>query len=581
MSGLLAAIAVLSLVSAAGIAVLAWTHWSPQPVTEPGIIRFAVPRPDGYAISARPELMHVAVSPDSRSVAFVATDGTGDPFLWVRPLASTESVRLDHTRGAVGPFWSPDSRYIAFFADGKLKRIPAAGGLPQTLCDAVAPRGGTWGRRGEILFAAAAGGALYTVAEGGGSPVAVTKPDNEQGSHLAPEFLPDGDRYLYLAWTTNPETRGIYLGSMASGHSTFLARTDFRGGHAGDCLLVVRDNALVAQPFDWKRGEPAGPAVPALQDIRVTPLSGIVPFSVSGSGLLAYISGRVNERQQLVWVDRSGRRLGAVGEVDNYFGGFTLSPDEKRAAVVRRGPQGLDVWLLQLASGIMSRLTFDAAAEADPIWSPDSRRIVYTMNKKGWRLLELTIGSREPIELPRVGDRPHFPDDWSRDGRLVIFHDQRSAFVQPMTGERKPRLAFQSSFQTDEYHFSPDGRWVAFVSHESGRAEVYAATFPDFSDRRQVSNNGGGQPLWREDGKELFYLSNDGKLMTVDINVAGGSSPEAGAPRMLFPTRIDVNPGHDQYAVTRNGDKFLLMEPAGETALQIQMIANWKPCQSQ
>jgi len=329
---------------------------------------------------------------------------------------------------------------------------------------------------------------------------------------------------------------------------------------------------LIAQPFSVGGLRIAGDPVPIAEHVEQTGDPGFA-FSASNTGVLVYRTA-VSHHTQLVWYGRDGKRLGSVGEPgDN--GQIALSPDEKRLAVERLDSvkHTVDVWILELSSGIFSRLTF--FGDGNPVWSPDGREVLFTSQRGDRRGLYRKVvgGSDETLIFDSTEDM--WSENWVADGKSIIIIDHAGkAFSQvPLSGDRKPVVLFQSEFYKDEPHVSPDQRWIAYNSTESGRWEVYVATFPGFTGKRQVSKDGGAQALWRRDGKELFYLSLDGKLMAVDVRA--GATIETGVPHALFQTRLVVEGNMDQYCVTGNGKRFILGEPVGESTTSITVVLNW------
>ncbi len=568
-----AATAALTLVSTAAIAALVWVGgWLRTPPPEVGPVRFLVPLPEGTNLGPAPALPQAAISPDGRQLAFAAVDTSGKSSLWVRPLNSVSAQRLDRTDGAGVPFWSPDSQFIAFFADGRLKKVPVSGGAPQTLCEAKSFEGGTWSRDGTILFSPGGTEPLYRVAAAGGVATPATQLDKGQGevAHRWPQFLPDGRRFQYLALSQQAGKSGIYVQSLNSAGRTRVLDTVIRAAYSPTGhLLFVREGTLMAQQVDGKLAQTGEPVRVAEE---VTAAGGRGAFSVSDNGVLVYRSGRGLVSTYLTWYSRDGKRLGAVGEAAPYRQ-FQLSPDEKRV-VFERVEGTSDLWLIELGSGIFSRLTFDPGSEVDAVWSPDSRRIVFLRNWGGKpELAELTLGSGEPKKVLEEG--VGYPEDWTPDGRHALYVNAsgKSLFRFPLEGERKPEVLLETPFDKDEFRLSPDGRWIAYNSLESGRWEVYAASYPSFSGKRQVSSAGGCQARWRKDGKELFYLALDGKLMAVPVTA--GAALEAGVPKPLFQTTVSLNPTWDQYAVTGDGQRFLLNENPKTTAEQINVVIDW------
>jgi serine/threonine protein kinase/Tol biopolymer transport system component len=547
--------------------------------------RFQVLPPDNATSVDYP-----TISPDGRRLAFVAT-AAGKTLLWVRPLDSLAAQSLAGTEDAEAPFWSPDSRFLAFFSFGKLKKVDVAGGPPQTLCNADGTaRGGTWNRDGTILFSAGQGTPIWRLPAVSGTPVPVTTLDSAiEFSHNWPQFLPDGRHFLYWIFVRGPEKNAVIIGSLDdrpdSTERRRLLSGDSMAAYSAGHLLFEREGVLMAQPFDTRQLQVNGDSVPVVQDVAPVPARyGWGAFSVSSDGTLAYRAG-ASAKTQLAWLDRTGTEVGRLGEPGDQLAP-RLSPDQKRVAVVRRNAQGqVDIWLLESARDTSTRFTtFQPAINALPVWSPDSGRIVFNSNRDGhfdlYMKASSSAGSDEP--LLKSSD-PKAPTDWSFDGRLLLYQAQHpktksDLWIVPLEGDRKPVPVLQTEFNETNGQFSPDGHWIAYQSDESTRPEVYVQGFPTSSGKFQVSTDGGRSPRWRRDGKELFYLSPDRKMMAVDVK-STATTFETTRPRELFQTRVAAPFGIPSYDVTADGQRFLINTGLDEAEgpPPITVVMNWVP----
>jgi Tol biopolymer transport system component len=552
-------------------------------------VRFSIPT---VTVGATANLMF-AVSPDGRTIAYVAAHPTsGFNVVWVRPLGDVQGRPLPGTEGAVWPFWSPDNRHIAFAAAGKLKKADTTGGLPQAVCDVnVGFLGGTWNADGTILMSAGASSntvSLVRVSEHGGNVTDVLNADREkdQTSLLWPTFLPDGRHFLYLAWSALPERRAIYAASLDGGAPKMIVSAPTHPVFvAPGTLLFVRDGALTAQPFDVDRLQLTGDSVRVAAEVMHSPTSGRGAVAASTTGVLTYREGRVLDPiSSLVWVNRTGQVTSTVGE-PGAFNQVRLSPDETRVAVAVPDPRtsGYNMWVLDLGNKILSQVTFEETAN-DPLWGPDNQSLAFESVQKGKRdFYRQVIGTRTPTRVYESADDPKWLDDWSRDGKYLLFHLPRPSKLYAVTLDpgAKAMLLAESPALIDSAHFSPDTRWVAYGLDESGQNEVWTAAFPAFDHRRRVSIRGGGQPWWRGDGRELFYLDGDGKMMSVAVTPGANGTINFAEPRELFKSPIPrPSPVIDQYAVTRDGQRFLFIQPKREqetATAPIMVVVNWRP----
>ncbi len=519
-----------------------------------------------------------ALSPDGRSLVFVATQGEKRS-LWLRLLSGFEARPLSGTDGAVNPFWSPDNRFVGFFADAKLKTIEVATGAVKSLCDMTALEpfsAGSWNKEGVIVFSPDAHSPVYRVSAAGGVPTQVTELGKAQkeGAHLFPEFLPDGRHFVF--WVLGGEKDGIAISSLDSKEKKLLIPRASRAVYAPPgFLLFVQGETLMAQPFDAARLRLSEEPLPIAERVDWY-------FSTGSHGLLAYRSGAIDARQ-LRWFDRSGRELAKVGKPGDYWEP-SLSPDGTRLAlgIGEYTPVG-DIWLLELARGSFSRLTPHPNDDVTPVWSPDGKEIAYSSNPNGhFDLYKKDAGGAGGEELLFLSSKDKFPGDWSRDGKYLIYYDidpktKSDLWVLPISGERKPTLFLQTEFNETNGVFSPDRRWVAYNSDESGAMEIYVRPFPPSRGKWQVSTAGGGQPAWRSDGRELYYVAPDRKIMAVEVKPGGDFS--AGLPMALFeaPIRIEgITESHSAFAVSADGRRFLVNAIAEEAAhVPITVVVDW------
>ena len=562
---------------------------------EPSVVRFTIGEPaDAVFAGGLFYAPGAAVSPDGRHVVFMATrTGASTNLLWVHSLDAPEARPLTGTDAAIFPFWSPDGKSIAFFALGKLRKIDVSGGPPQTLCDAPAGEGGTWNRDGVIVFAPDATGALARVSSAGGQPTPVTKLSeaDKETSHRWPDFLPDGRHFLFLSRPSNV----VHVGSLDSPEVTRLVNADSRALYAQGHLLFIREDTLVAQPFDAGRLETTGEAVPVAEDIRVNPANGRAAFAVSESGVLVYRTGFAGDPIHLVWFDRAGKEIGKVGQPKGYSG-IDLSPDGQRiilhlhetlSGTALVGGGGL--WLLDPARGTESRFTFTGAHDESPHWSPDGSRVVYRSNQPGEvaNLYVKPAGGASPEELLLKTDVSKSPRSWSADGRFIIYETgsretSMDIWVLPFVGDRKPIPFLTTPATEGQGELSPDGRWMVYTSNQSGNYDIYVQPFPATGGKWLVSTSGGVEPHWRHDGKELYYVSAvPRKVMAVDVKIQG-SMFEAGVPHALFDvagiTSGPPVPGASSgtYVPSADGQKFLAsIVPTAQVSTPLTIVLNW------
>jgi Tol biopolymer transport system component len=502
-------------------------------------------------------------------------------------VGSVAFQRLGGTDDASQPFWSADSRFIAFVAGGRLKQVNAAGGAPKDIAEAQGFSGGAWNREGTILFGSAKG--LYRVSAEGGKPSAITTLDSKETGHFWPSFLPDGRGFLYLAWSGQAANRAVFLGKLDSKERTRLMAAESNAAYAAPGYIVFhREASLFAQAFDYKSRVLSGDPIHVADDVASSSGNGRGNFDVSQNGSLLYFQGAgapagrgqiLFSNVQWGWADRSGRSQGYAGEAGPY-GDFDLSPDGKLIAVTKQeaGP-GADIWVIDWQrAGVATRLTLDPADDINPVWSPDGKRIAFTTYRKGNADTYVAengsgVGKETPL-LESAADE--IVRDWSKDGKYIAYLTGQDNFYDiwalPLVdgkpaSDQKPFPVVQGRFQKNEPQFSYDGKWLAYTSDRTvpGTFQVYVRSFPAGDQEIAVSTAGGGQPRWRKDGKELYYRAPDHNIMAVEIKP--GARLEAGIPHALFPapyrTGDTGNPARHLLAVTPDGERFLLRVPAG------------------
>jgi Tol biopolymer transport system component len=570
-----------AMLAAAALAIPALTHLreTPPPETRLDIVTPVTDDAGSFALS-----------PDGRQIVFVASNGA-TRLLWLRSLASATAQPLAGTEGASLPFWSPDGRAIGFSASGSLKRLNLDGGRPQILAPITMGSGGTWNANGDILFPAVVAGPLSSVAASGGTPTVLPVMGENERANLFPLFLPDGRHFIFVGRNSLTESR-LYLGSL-DGAAAVRLSADIRVNTvpaylpSGWLLWVRAEGTLVAQRLDVAKA--------ALIGESVTLANGALGVSVSATGIVAYRSSAGGQRQ-LTWVDRSGAAGDTVGAPDGSLRTPRVSPDGRQIAFARRTDGRTDLWLQDGARA--TRITFEGATSDYPVWSPDASRLVFFQaegrNDSGGIYQKAANGAQTQESL-LVRERPSFATSWSRDGRYLLYFIVNPGpgidlWVMPMSGTRKPIPLVQSPFSKVWGQFSPDGRWVAYASNESGRTEIYVRRFvvPDDATagsatregQWQISAAGGVFPTWRADGKELFYIDPAGMMMAATISVTG-QTVVPGTPVALFQTSVvgggtDVNDLGRQYDVAPDG-RFLINRVLDAGIVPITLIQNWNP----
>jgi eukaryotic-like serine/threonine-protein kinase len=575
---------------------VAGAAWYRGRAVTPSVVRFEFSAPQSmtFTSGARPNAAVPVISPDGRTVAFAGRDAAGKQLLWVRALDSLEAQPLAGTDGAAFPFWSPDSRFLGYSTTGKLMKVAATGGPPTTVCalnPGIISRGGAWSRDGVIIFNNGPA-PLYRVPASGGHATPMGQLAEGETGRQFPSFLPGGRRFLYHADGAG-EKGGVFAASLDSGDTTrVLSATtgaiyDQQSGH----LLFARQATLFAQAFDATTLAVSGDLFPVAERLESTTFPGLVVFSLSNTGVLAYgrdeSAGSVLE---LTWVDRTGKVSGTIGPVANYRG-VDLSPDGSRVAAHRHDGEGGDIWVTDVSRNTTTRLTFDAMQEnAAPVWSPEGDRIAFSSTREGRRGVSVKAANNTGVEerlFETTASRVVVPFGWSPDGRSLLFgmpglKTSTDVWIVPVSGERTPVPLLQSVFPEQLGQISPDGKWLAYQSNETGQGEIYVQPASTGGGKWAVSNGGGNAPRWRGDSRELFYVGR-GKLNAIPVTTKG-TAFVAGTAEALF----DYDGGssnfghtvHFSYAPSPNGQRFLISAPksvAGDVATRspIVVVINW------
>jgi eukaryotic-like serine/threonine-protein kinase len=550
-------------------------YWPRTPSLEIHTVRFTIGPPEKGSFSPAP--MFLTISPDGSKLAFVAADASGKPQLWVRPLDSPAAQALSGTDNPTQPFWSADSRFVAFFADGKLKKIAVSGGSALTLADAQEAAGnGTWSGEGVILFTS--GTTIYRVSAVGGAATPVTMLDaaRQEFAHFWPYFLPDGQHFLYLALSAKTENSGIFVGSLDSKEGNLLLRASSNPVYVPPgYLLFHREGTLMAQPFDAKGLEFKGEAIPLTEGLLFNPANGRSAFAASNNGVLAYRLGAEASRLALVWVARDGTEQRLPAPLHNYVMP-RVSPDGQRLAAGIEGSDS-EIWIYDLGRETLTRLTFEGTGNIDPIWTPDGRKIVFKGNQS--RLFSQPAdGSGAMEELTNDKLSPNnIPGSFSPDGQVLAFMGSGSGLdlYTLSLKDGKPQPFLRTPSNETAPRFSPDGRFIAYASDESGRYEIYVRPYPGPGGKWQISTEGGTEPAWNPKGRELFYRSGN-KMMAVEVTTEGTFS--AGKPKMLFEGSYVPTPrSFPDYDVSPDGQRFLMLKASEQTQApaQINVVLNW------
>jgi len=542
-----------------------------RPPARENTMRFVIPPENEFS-----NYSSVVVSPDGRSLV-IGSEFKSQNLLWLRPLNALEASPLAGTEDGEYPFWSPDSRYIAFFAGGKLKKVAAGGGPSQVLCDAPSTFGGSWSKSNIIIFSAEINQGLMKVSAFGGVPE-IMKSQAASGSRFSirwPIFMPDGNHFLYFLRSFDEGNSSIMAGSlnspevrkvMESNNSVIYSKAGY--------LLFVQESTVMAQPFDADKIKLGAQPVSVAQGVGTRINLNLADFSVSDNGILVYGAGRITKRR-LLWFDRAGKEISAIGPKADYFD-VVLSPGNDKVAVQRNsGSNNADIWILDLLNNIPTRFTINSFIEDDPVWSPDGKTLIFSSPRNGFRdiYVKPSDGSREEKPL-LISPTIKIPTSWSIDGKYLLFTDDRDLKILPLEGEEKPLPYLVSKFEEQYAYFSPNGKWVAYTSNESRQWEVFVQAFPKSGGKWQISQNGGAQPKWARSGKELFYIAPDNTLMSVNVQTDGPFT--AGVPKPVFKTRVDNYQNPNRYDVSADGKRFLINVPDKQSASSpVIVVVNW------
>jgi Tol biopolymer transport system component len=568
-----------TLLLGAAITGLAIWHLKPSPSPQT-VTRTVITLLPGQQLAGVENGPAVALSPDGTHLAYAARQG-GVQQLYLRAMDSLEAKPIPGTEGAVSPFFSPDGQWLGFFASGELKKVSVSGGAALTLGDVAVPYGASWGSQGMIAFAPTIAGSLQQVSEAGGVPQPLTRFEKGDVSHRWPEFLPGGKAVLFAASANAgswPNAQ-VAVQSVGAGERRNLIQgaTQPRYTPSGH-LVYAQGRSLMAVPFDPQRLAATGAAVPVVEGVLQSPVSGAAQYSFSSTGSLVYVPGGLQSAQsRLTWVNRSGAGQ-PLAALMRAYRNPRLSPDGRRVAVVI-DERETQVWLYDLSRETLTRLTFEGNTNTNPSWTPDGKRIAFASNKEGmlnlfWQPADGSGG----LERLTSNESLQAPNSWSPDGQLLAFIEVnpttgRDIWVLRM-GDRKAQPFLRTPFNESVPQFSPDGRWLAYISDESGRFEIYVQPYPGPGGKWQISKEGGAEPVWNPNGRELFYRDGN-KMMAVDIATQPGFA--AGKPRVLFEGPYVPTPlSFPNYDVSHDGQRFLMLKTSEQAqAAQINVVLNW------
>jgi Tol biopolymer transport system component len=542
-------------------------------------VQFEVPLPPGLAYRSGDGMP--GVSPDGRLLAFVAAATDGQPQIHLRAMGSTEVRPLPGTAGAVGPFWAPDSRRLGYFGGGKLQTIAIDGGPPSDVCEAADPRGGTWGANGLILFAAGPRSALYAVPAGGGEPRPVTRLDGTRRdiTHRYPFFLPNGRHFIFLLWAGRTEEQGVYVGEIGSDRISRVLPDRSPAQWAGGHLVFVRRESLMAQPFDLESLKVTGVPRVIASEVARGP-SDYAPFAGAAGGQVAFVPSRRMGR--LTWIDRAGRQSGDEAGLGDYSDP-ALSPDGRRIAAQRsnraQGDDNVDVWVLDEHQSARARLTVDGAEDVEPVWSPDGQEILFRSNRSGTSdLYRKRVDASTPEVLLLSSPERKDPTDWASSGDFVLFtrhspSTEADIWQLPLDGDRRPTPLVSGPGWQDHGVLSPDGRWLAYDTDETGARAVFVLSLGPDRRRWMASRQEASEPRWRADGRELFYVSG-GTLMAVSV-ARGPDGPVFGVPQRLFDARLRTGL-RNSFVPSPDGRRFLVRVDTSPPPGLLNVAIGWQ-----